>query len=100
MEKPDSKAAFCRAWPEYGYGDALAEHGGFDAWHDREFPHLLACSSSGKSYTSESTCKRYGEKHHCVWTEADKCVVGSAAAHDDEEEEEEAAWWDVTRWLW
>ena len=31
------KDDFLAAWPAYGYRDALAAHGGFDAWHDREF---------------------------------------------------------------
>ena len=41
------KVGFLAAWPEYGYRDALAEQGGFDAWHDREFPHLLDCAARG-----------------------------------------------------
>lgn len=44
------------------YNDESCEHG------------ETCCSSSGKSYESEATCKRYGEKHGCAW-ESGSCVV-------------------------
>jgi predicted MPP superfamily phosphohydrolase len=34
----------------------------------------ICCSSSGKGYQSESTCKKYGAAHSCQW-EGGKCVV-------------------------
>ena len=44
-----AKRRFLRASPDYGYADARAvrEAGGFDAWHDREFPSLLTCGDGG-----------------------------------------------------
>lgn len=40
----------------------------------------ICCSGSGKSYTSASTCARYGTDHGCVWDAADdKCWIPSAA---------------------
>jgi len=37
------------------------------------------CTSSGKSYSSASSCARYGATHHCVWEAANStCVVGSS----------------------
>eukprot|EP00656_Telonema_subtile_P052287 TRINITY_DN724_c0_g1_i5.p1 TRINITY_DN724_c0_g1~~TRINITY_DN724_c0_g1_i5.p1 ORF type:complete len:393 (-),score=43.46 TRINITY_DN724_c0_g1_i5:228-1406(-) len=34
----------------------------------------ICCGNTGKVYSSESTCKRWGVKHDCVWQD-DKCVV-------------------------
>ena len=34
------------------------------------------CSSSGKPYKSPSSCRRYGEQHHCQWTDGTCKVPG------------------------
>jgi len=37
----------------------------------------VCCSSSARSYSSQSSCKKYGKAHHCVWS-GTQCVVKSS----------------------